>query len=800
MNENVPNPAEKYAGATAVAKPSEDKATYLKQKYGSYEAVNSEDVQRKHSEIETERALKVSSMGRPTEKHTAMDWVGDAARATILGPLGEAIGAQYLSMTNEGVSYKQALAAVRQNRKEKGVSGSATLVGAIIGGGAIYKGGKAALTALATKNGMVDGAMKWAVSSSRTKRIAASAAAGAGVGATEEFIRTSIQEGVDASGGLDFDGDRIVTNTVQGSLMAAAASPMFDGAVAGGKWLFDYYRRLNPESPQAAMSAAQKTLKIFKEPDETIDAAAARWEREVAAFESKHKRKPAMAEIMAPEKAEGIAEVAAFYAGLDTRAGELAEKGVERALKELDAVALNGEVQLAPHTIYKRAQQIVNHVVKTKGNTPVEVDRTTMTGLYRRQGLINTLADEGNKGAQKIKAVLDSARSIDDLTSKMNTLKTKREELGQDEPGALGLAGLQTELADLMSDLYHARGGKEVATDDEVVAILEEVRELRNTMRLYRAAKGQMTATNRVASNDQKIAELQPLIDKATAELQAYKENGMKISLSDANNIRTAASKRANAFRLSDPDKASEARAMRDLVGPIGVKEVPEYGDAIKRFNLQMIRGEGQDVGEAIATGKQDLDELSTILKTGQIPGRPAQARKDQRGKLVKGAGEGFLRNIQNKLRDTPRKGVEAARQLSESKMTQAGGAKVLGKEQMGRIKEQADQTMKAYEGFKAMARPNSVSELAEERRVFTEVATGAVSGRLGGAGLVAYFNRLFQRMAIPRGTATKMIDMLGKPGEMDDALRIMQKKGIRLGPLAAAILAGTGSPEENTE
>jgi hypothetical protein len=283
-------------------------------------------------------------------------------------------------------------------------------------------------------------------------------------------------------------------------------------------------------------------------------------------------------------------------------------------------------------------------------------------------------------------------------------------------------------------------------------------------------------------------------------ELNDYRANGMKISLSDANNMRTAASKRAYQFRLSDPDKSNEARTMRDLIAPVGTKEVPEYGDAIKRFNLQMIRGEGQDVGEAIMRGKQDLDELDTILKTGQIPGRPVQGRKDQRGKLKKGAGEGFLREVQNKLRDTPKKGVEAARQLSESKMTQKGGAKVLGKEAMGKIKEQADQTMKAYEGFKAMARPNSVSELAEERRVFTEVATGAVSGRLGGAGLVAYFNRLFQRMAIPRGTATKMIDMLGKPGEMDDALRIMQKKGIRLGPLAAAILAGTGSPEENTE
>lgn len=789
MNE-VTSPAERYKDATVGEKPKEGG---IGSRYAGYSVVEPDEAQRNHTTEATERALGSGGFGKPTSKHTALDWIGDAARATILGPLGDVIGAQYLSMTNDGVTYKRALQAVRQSRKEKGVSSSATLVGAIIGGGAIYKAGKYAATSLATKNGMVDGMMKWGASDSRVKRVAAAAAAGAGIGGVEEGVRSTLEESVDATGGMAFDGDRIVSNTLLGAMTGAAAAPVIEAGAAGGKWMFDFFRRQDPSSPQAAADASRRVLQAMKRPeDANLDETAARFKSKVMAFEQKHRRKPAAAEIMAPEETAAVADVIRSYNGLDTVAREYGEEGIQRALKELDDAVLEGNVIPSPENIRAQVGDLMNDVIKRNGDTRVAVDEMTMAGLQNRTDIVNTLADLDNEGAKSIKKVLDARQNLDGLSKKMGAALDKSNDAG----GRLEIAGFKEDLARMYDELHQAH-----KKSPEDMDLVDKIHDLKNMTQLREAIEKRASAQRASGRADANYDELASLTQKAKTEIENYAKNGLKIRLGDANNMRQAASDRAYKLRMSDPDAAARARALRDLVAPIGQKEVPEYAQVIKRYNLENIRAEGQDLGMDAARGIKDLDELATQLRVGKSgENRPKQGAPDQKVALLEGAAEGTRRQLQNEIRNTAGSGLKAAERISTSGLTKGGMEQTLGKADTAEIKGVADQVMKSYDGFRVMTKPTSVSELAEERRFMGEVLQGAVFANLGGAGRAAMLNRIMARFSIPRGTARKIVDMLGKPGEMDDAMRILQKKGVRLGPLGAAILAGTGTPDPNED
>lgn len=786
-NTTQASPADRYKDATVGEKP---KTGGIGSRYAGYSVVEPGDAQREHTTEETERALG-TNFGKPNEKHTAGDWIADVVRGTLFGPLADPISATYLSKTHD-VSYKRALKAVRAGRHEKGVSTSASILGAVLGGGFIYKGGKFALQTLATKNGMVDGAMKWAVSDSRIKRVAASAAAGAGAAGVEEAVRTSLEEAVDYSGGEAFDQNRVINNTLTGALMGAAAAPVLEAGAGGAKWVLDFFKRQDASNPQAAMDATKRVLQAFKKEGETLDEAAMRYKQAAIGYELKHKRKATASSLLAPEEVANVSEVIRSYNGLDQYARQLGEEGVDRALKELDDAVTAGGVIPAPNTIRHRANEIMNDVMNRKGNTMVSVDEVTMSGLQNRQGMIDTLADQGNAGAQSIQRVLRARSSLDDLKGKMSQSLDKANDAG----GRLEIANFREDLGRMIDELHEAH-----RKNPEDMDIMDKINDLKNTIQLRNAIEKRAAAGRASGRADQNYNELAKLTSLAQQEIDNYARNGLKIRLGDANNMRHAASDRSYKFRLSDPDKAAEARTMRDLIAPIGTTEVPEYGKVIKRYNLEMIRSEAQDMGVDAAKGVKDLDELATQIKTGQSSQRRArQGRSDQKYALLEGAAEGSRRQLQNELRDTPVSGAKAAQRLSTSKQTQQGIGQTLDKESADYIKETADQVLKEYDNYMVMAKPTSISELAEERRFMGEVITGSVFGSMGGAGRAALLQRILTKAAIPRGTAKKMVDMLGKPGEMEDAMRIMQKKGIRLGPLGAAILAGTGTPQENEQ
>lgn len=791
--------AEKYAGATVQQEaPSGGGASMqqkLGEKYSGYVVADDPNgVQRVHSASATEKALKTGNFSSPTEEHTFVDWLGDAGRATILGPLGDVIGAQVLSMTND-VTYRDALKAVRTQRAEKGVSATATLVGAVVGGGMIYKAGKSLLTAAATKSGLVDGAMKAASSRNWYKRMAASAGAGGAIGLAEEGIRSNLEEMVDATAGLGFDGGRVAENMMVGAVFGAAASPVIDATTAGAGWLRNYYKRMDPSNPQAAEAATNSILKEFKRHDESIEEAGDRFRTEVVDFYQKNGKMPAAIDIVAPEQASAIAQVSQAFTGLDIRARQLSEEGVQRAIKDLDALVTGGADLPTPRYIHMQMSDLFKSTMTRVGSRLVEISPAKMREMQSARPLINQLSASHNHAAQRIKNVLDADENIPLLGKKMEGL---RNSLRSNEE-TVDITDIQNQLANEMIRINEAAKAGEMD-----VSLLAE---LRASLQLGKAMKAKREATGKLELTKEDIRDLGKLIQQSEEELKNFATNGMKVRLSDINAMRQTASDRF--FKLRDSaevDRANEAKMVRDIITPIGT-EVKEYKDVIEFFKLNMIRADAQDTGALVPKGTADIMELEARLKGGALPKRARVNMDDPKQKyaLEEGAAEGTRREMGRGLKGTPMEGVRTAQKVAESKQIQKGMGMSLGKEEAKAIGKMSNNVMNAYEKYSRMAAPTSKSQMEQERRFFGDVMTGAVFANLGGAGRAALINRVLTKLAIPRGQASQMIEFLGRPGamgadpeELDQLFRMMEKKGIRLGPMAAALLAGLGQPVPN--
>ena len=69
-------------------------------------------------------------------------------------------------------------------------------------------------------------------------------------------------------------------------------------------------------------------------------------------------------------------------------------------------------------------------------------------------------------------------------------------------------------------------------------------------------------------------------------------------------------------------------------------------------------------------------------------------------------------------------------------------------------------------------------------------VLEGIVAHRLGGAALAQLGAWLFTRARIPRGTATKVIEMLADPGQSDKALAYMVRRKVNMAGFVGAVVA----------
>ena len=792
MAEEQTSPALRYGEAAVVDGPTATPSSSPADRYKNYKVVDREAVYEGNIADATSeslsRAERITQRAIADTKNRETTGVGNffnsMGRSTIVGPLADPIAALVLSQkfADEGITYDQALRVVRAQH-EGNESTAGTIAGAVLGGGLIASGLKKGLSWAATKSGLARGMMQWGSKNKKLNRVVAAAGAGAAAGAVEEGIRTTLEEAVDASAGEAFDTERVIDNTVLGAFLGGVATPALQEGINGVKWFHNAFKNWTGNGDVQSYEAARRVIQSFAREGEDLDVAADRFRERVQTFRVQNGRMPAAAEIMAPEQVSDVAEVIRVFNGLDTRARKLGKEGVERALKDYDKVVTKGGVIPSPEFIEANMEDLFTDVMKRNGNTMVRVEDETMQYLMRNRDWIRNIGSNGNEGAAAMSKVLDARANIDQMSVRLGQLGDNMDKAKAfDEVNTL-----KKELAELLDTEF--KGAE---------ADPSRIGELRNLIQLNQALANKLASGRNASRATFDYNDFKKILFRTEAELQNYAENGLRIRLGDANSIRATASRHFNALRHGDPDKADAARRVRDAVAPVGKAEVPEYGDVVKRWNLEMSRSEAQQTGKEAARGTIDLLDLETRLSKGRIPGKPRAKTAEQRKATRFGAAEGTRREIQEATRGTMDEGVKSARRMAESPKAQKATELTLGKADSKAITQSAKQVVDTYEGMSALARPSSASEMAEERRLASEIFTGAAFGNLGGAGRAALYNRILTRLQIPRGTAKKMVEMLGNPDEIDKALAFMQKKGIRVGPLFSAVQAHLTEPREN--
>lgn len=793
--ENTGNkPWEKYGGAGDQAAPAAAPAAapgggaekpWIK--YGGANPVTTEEQREGDMADAYEQALAQSAQNAAANMsglEKAADWFGDAARGTFFGPIADPIAAQIISWREgDNVSYDQAYAAIQEHHKAT-KNTSADVVGAVVGGGLLVKGAQKGV-AVAAKNGYVKGAVKYLGRDKKWNRFLGNTVAGGGVAALEEGIRTGLQETFDSTAGLGFDHERVADSVVMGALIGGAAGNAMALIQGAAKTPIDYMKRMLGNDEANWAKASRDMLKEYRTGSETVEEAGQRFQQEVMAFQQKNGRLPSAAEILKPEQVRNMAEVIRMHNGLDIRARELGEEGVERALKEYENVVTRGTGRVpSPEVVGEKVEDIFTDVMTRHGSKQVPVSQEAFEQLRGNRKMIEALKTSDNKGAAKLGKLLDDRDKIEGMRKKAMSIANKTDAANR----KLTLSELQKELAEELDRLFNEAGAEPT-----------KVGNLRNLIQLNKALNDHVAASNSADFVGREFEEILPTLRRMEAELANFSENGLLISLSDANDLRRMASQAFNMARRGDDAFAmNTARQVRDSVASIG-QEIPEYAKVVKTFNLENLRAEAMAMGRKGARGEMILEDLQSRMRTGRTrENAPRQSGQDQLAAVRQGTGEGMRLELAQAVRKGNAEGVRAATRLSKSKQAQDSLASALPDLEAKEITRQAAKVAKTYENMGMLAGARSKSELAAELEQAQEMATGALFGNIGGAAKAGLFSKILRNLKMPRGTAERVVEMLGNPNEIEKAMRFMQSKGIRVAPLYAAITAHLVEPYEN--
>ena len=788
--------ASKYADAKVVDEPPRDSTA---SKYAGYRVVDSRE--QYEGNLADAAANKITenavaeAAARAAERGTGervIDWVADVGRSTIIGPLADPIAALILSkqFEDDGISYKQALEVVQANNEER--SGwTSKLVGAFLGGGLVVSGLKKA-TAEVTKRGVARGAMQYASRDKVLNRVVSGAAVGAAAGAVEEGIRVSLEEAVDMSAGKGFDAGRVQNSVIMGALIGGAATPVLQEGMNGAKWMFHHLKKTAGNADAMTYEATRQILKEMNVPGETMDQTADRFRQKAMEFRQKHGYVPSAAELMKPEQVKNVMEIARAHNGLDIHARKLGEKGVKRALKDYDAQVTGGRgVIPSPEAVREGVEDLFTDVVDRNGSTMVSVADDTMVYLQRNANFVENMANSGNEGAQAMARILRANNDIDVITNNYKKLT----DLKANADGRTLVSDINRQLQQLIEKETTPAPGVKRSPRNELQTLLD----------VTNAVEKNLAAVRTSALAGRKLEEFRPQLARAMQIIEDHKQNGLKISLSDANQIRSTASRHFSSLtKNGDPADADAARRLRDTVAPIGKEEVPEYGDVVKRFFLENSRADAMETGTLAARGDLDLDQLGARLR-GRLPKAPrVKAKSNPEGvKAIEGGvEEGMRRELAKEISGNtgqgkvmPQTGVKSAQRVAGSPRIKESLKAALDTNDAKEITRAAKNVTRAYERLKEMSKPTSPSEMKVDRESAAELFTTGVFGNIGGAGKAAFLTRILTGLKFPRGTATQIVDMLGDPKQLDSALAFAQKKGVRLGPLVAAVQSGMVDP-----
>lgn len=707
----------------------------------------------------------------PMDDTTWLGLAGRAGRSSTFGLsdyLSAAVIRQKVKQEHPDWTYDEIVKALRKGYKDDPSVGG-ELVGALLPGAIIAKGatkGGRLLTSPAVRAGLTNGAVKWAARHPKLSRVIGASALGGSAAATEEAVRASVDESIGASVGEEFNPQRIIDDTLTGAFVGAVGGPAFSAAGSAVGKLANWAKASFGGADTQTLQASRRILDAVRMPGEPPDDAIKRLNGDVQRYVQQNGRQPALAEIIAPERVEDLADVMRYYSGLGERGRKMSDEMIARAITNFDDAVRSGQRLKDDEVIEAQMENIFSSVMRRAGNVPVNMPEESVDALARNRGLLASLA-KNSEEARRVMRVVDARESIGQMRETARRLVNRT-----------NIADAKTEIAQLGERIARLLDSEFNSSSIEP----SELAALRNLKRLRDSIARRMQAVSQGENAQFDLEKFMPELRAAENILRDYEANGLKISLSAANDIRRSASREVSRASRTGGTLAdiNEAIAVRDAMAPVGAAEVPRYGQVVKMWNRAFTRAEAQATGRAAAKGSVSPANLDTRLTYGRLPDKPRADVATVRA----GAEEGARLDLSEAARGTKGEAVRAADRVASSPKISENLRLAIpdGAEDIIAAAIQTGKSVKGANALRAKS-PGAAREMVNDVKEMAEaVAVTGVSGTgIGGAATAGLIARQFKRIDIPRGTAEKLIDMLGDPDQSIQALRYMADKGVDL-------------------
>lgn len=726
------------------------------------------------STLETDDQIHIADMASETEKHLARlsytppdsdtwaGWAGRIGRATTFG-LSDTITAgiikRQLKDEAPDMTYEEVLSAVREGYS-KDVSMSAEVIGSLAPGVALgklaVKGGRVAMDA-ASRAGVLKGSLDWLARDRLASRAVNAAAGGAGIGAVYEAVRESVDQTIGGFAGEQINPDEIRDAAVGGAVVGALLSPVANEALRGAGGIISWVKQTYGGADEQVFKASKRILSTLGEAGENPDATVMRLRQDVATFTQENGRPPALFEIIAPDKVSELADVNRFYSGLAPKMRALTDDQVERSIKTLEDAVTGTKPLRDTEAVEAFVEDRFTDVMRIHGDRLVDVGDEAFEALATNKGFLAMQAKH-NPEARALLKVVEARDGIVDLRSQVNKVINTKNIASE----TADIAKIRLRIAEILDEAQNASGLES-----------SELAYLTNLARLNTALTNQADKAMKAGYAEANAKNLIATLRDAETLLAKHQKDGFKVSLRTANAMRFNASRAAK--NSNDLNAQAEAIGVRDAIMPIGTAEVPSYGRVVKAWNREMTRAEAHATGAQAARGTVSPENLGIRIDKGRLPGKPRAKVVDD---VRKGVEEGARIDLRSSMRSEPGAAQRTADRIATAPDTQATIRKAIPGDG-DKIVQSAKQTKKTVDNARIAASKMSPSELQEQASNARDEFGSFFINRMGGAGIVALATRQFMKFQIPRGTANKLVDMLGDPRKMDDALSYMIRRGI---------------------
>lgn len=722
--------------------------------------------------------------------NTWSGWINRVGRSMSFG-LGDYVIAARIQHANPNVPFHDALKAVEQ-KYAADTSTSADITGAIIGGagvvgdlgrlgrvgsklvgaspsaaanfvGDFMRGGLARDGAVAAaRGGFADGALAWASRNPALARIAGTAAIGGSSNAAYEAIRSSVAYSIDQASHIDqMTPATVASDVAQGALVGAILSPALSEAAralggparALGRVVQSWW---GGDAAKTAVATHKIIGTLAKATGKTPDEAVQSIQNAYHDFKAMNPNsEPALAQLIGADAAAEIGAVSAYHSGIGAIGSRLGAEQIPKVLNNLANVVKRGGDMQHREVLRNGVSNLFRDFMAQNGDIMVNVPDSTIASLRNAPKFLSHMASSGNIPAQRIKAVLDAQDSIVSLRNKFVSLMK-----------ASNVANLRSQVADInqqiaqLIDAKMAEGGG-----------ASEIAQLRNAARLIATKASAIASRSTKTSTALKMSELEPNLQAAQKILDNYAENGLKVPLRAANDLRMAASRAAYG---ADPSIAESAMNTRDAVASIGAKEVKDYPKMVSLWNQTHTRMDAQSLGAQAAKGSETPENIGAMLESGRAPGRGAGDMTS----VAQGADEGARITITHALDQPTGEAGGMVKRLAESGATQKS-LDLTSPKAAKQIVAAAKSSKEQLGGLHALMNLGSPKEISAQATAMQEFFAGAGFGRLGGAARANLVTKFLMSKAIPRSQAKLMIEGLGDPARLPDVLNYMRRRGV---------------------